>query len=172
MQIVEKANDILKTMWDINYPIKVNDILHTVREKYWYSIELYEYDFPDSEWFVSWMTKKKDGKYHIILNPNQAIWRYRFTAMHELGHVVLWHLESNNMLVNFAYRKSSQYTYDNRQLEVEANRFSAEILMPELEVKKQLMLLDKIEDMAIYFWVSEQAMYVRLSVLWLLDDQS
>lgn len=164
-----KAQEILSSMGNIIFPIKVNDVLNTIKEKYGYDIQLYEYDFSESKWFVSWMTKKEWDQYHIILNPNQWIGRYRFTAVHELWHIVLWHFESQDTLVN-VFRKESGYSENERLLENQANEFSAELLMPEDEVFKQSILKDKIEDMAQYFWVSEKAMHVRLSNLELLSN--
>lgn len=44
-----KAQEILSSMGNIIFPIKVNDVLNTIKEKYGYDIQLYEYDFSESK---------------------------------------------------------------------------------------------------------------------------
>lgn len=73
------------------------------------------------------------NKYKIFTNPFDGAQRQRFTIAHELGHIVLEHLEVEDNLkeptLNILNREiefdSSSYQ------EKEANKFAAELLMPE-----------------------------------------
>ncbi len=87
--------------------------------------------------------------------------RQRFTIAHELGHFVLGH--------GGAYRDSpDEFSLTNHNpLEIEANRFAAELLMPEdvlsyLVVKKGINDIAKLADM---LQVSQVAMQYRLKNL-------
>ncbi|CAM4127853.1 ImmA/IrrE family metallo-endopeptidase [Pluralibacter gergoviae] len=101
-----------------------------------------------------------DGKV-IRYNPTDSGKRQRFTVAHELGHYMLGH--------GHAFRDPSAHFsmsyYDPR--EVAANKFAAEILMPELAVKvliKQRKITD-IKELARIFDVSINAMSYRLQSL-------
>lgn len=94
----------------------------------------------------------------IFYNPDDSRVRRRFTVAHELGHLCLNH--------GFAFRDPSQnfsrFHYDIN--EVEANKFAAELLIPEAAIK---ILIDKrgitdAERLAKIFDVSLNAISYRL----------
>ncbi|QTK47137.1 MULTISPECIES: ImmA/IrrE family metallo-endopeptidase [Xanthomonas] len=93
-----------------------------------------------------------------ILDPEN---RRRFTIAHELGHHVLQH----GMRFRDTSSAFSSGSYD--PVEVSANRFAAELLMPVYSVK--VLVVDhgvtSIPQLAEAFKVSEQAMYYRLKNL-------
>jgi len=64
------------------------------------------------------------GQRHIFVNKNDPPTRQRFTLAHELGHAVL---HSGENLID--YRRNLEGSNDRK--EVEANKFAAEVLMPE-----------------------------------------
>lgn len=91
--------------------------------------------------------------------------RQRFTIAHELGHFVLGH--------GGAYRDSpNEFSLANHDpLEIAANRFAAELLMPE-EVLNLLILKKGIKDIAKLsnmLQVSQIAMQYRLKNLGLIS---
>jgi len=70
----------------------------------------------------------------IIINNRKSDNRMRFTLAHELGHILIpWHLGSiiDNTLLPAEGDKLDEYGY----LEMEANRFASELLMPSIWVK-------------------------------------
>jgi Zn-dependent peptidase ImmA (M78 family) len=84
---------------------------------------------------------KKIDKPKIYINSKRHLVRQRFTLAHELGHVIIpWHTgniishntnfsvyeENGDVVTNF----NSREDYDYRQIESEANRFAAELLLP------------------------------------------
>lgn len=74
--------------------------------------------------------------------------RMRFTLGHELGHIIMHKFPTNNM-------------------EKEADRFSAEFLMPSPEIKKDLnnVTLHKLADLKLYWKVAMSALLVKSSTL-------
>jgi Zn-dependent peptidase ImmA (M78 family) len=122
---------------------------------------------------VSGMLVLKDRNAIISINKAHSENRKRFTIAHELGHYLL-HKNSASVFIDKAPvflrdKKSS----DGTQLqEIEANRFAAELLMPEgllreKILKKQLDIenVNAIGKLAKQFKVSPQALTVRLTKL-------
>jgi Zn-dependent peptidase ImmA (M78 family) len=111
----------------------------------------------------------------IGVNSFQHPNRQRFTIAHEIGHFVLHEIDVH---VDKGYRMvlrdgTSSQAID--ALEIDANRFAAELLMPENMVRKDVReLLHDIEDeaglqtLAHRYKVSSQAMAFRVSNLGLL----
>jgi Zn-dependent peptidase ImmA (M78 family) len=102
----------------------------------------------------------------IRYNAMEPLVRQRFSIAHELGHYVLAHGDAfRDTARNFT---SGQFD----RKEVDANRFAAEILMPE-EAVNQLIRSDGISDLsklAREFHVSEAAMKYRLKNLgWITE---
>lgn len=63
----------------------------------------------------------------VIVNSSLPLKRQRFTLAHELGHLIIpWHLGT---IVDDIYTDAYK-NYSYQELEQEANRFAAEILMP------------------------------------------
>lgn len=90
--------------------------------------------------------------------------RYRFTLAHELGHILLGHLDTGRMLS----RKNSNELWIYEKAEKDANKFAAELLMPKDKVLEQIETNDDIntiEDLAFKFDVSRAAMSIRLEVI-------
>lgn len=102
-------------------------------------------------------------EYIITINSNDPVSRQRFTLAHELAHFIKHRkqLDSGGILDNALYRSLLP-----EQLEWEANRYAAQLLMP-LSAMKKLWLegLRDIEDFADRLGVSEHAASIRLSEL-------
>jgi len=98
--------------------------------------------------------------------------RQRFTIAHEIGHLVLHEMEIH---VDKGYRVALRNSVSSRAVdpaEIDANRFAAELLMPErfLERDVRLFLHDveddtELKDLAYKYRVSTQALAYRLGNL-------
>lgn len=96
----------------------------------------------------------------IYFNPTEPLVRQRFTVAHELGHHFFNHGERPR-------DSAPQFSAYADPVEAQANRFAAELLMPEGSVR--LLIVDhKVTDistLAQHFNVSEIAMKYRLKNL-------
>ncbi|UQA87518.1 ImmA/IrrE family metallo-endopeptidase [Gardnerella swidsinskii] len=101
-----------------------------------------EYDCVESSGFtINNGMNSKNGKKVISINKFEPDYRQRFTIAHELGHIILGH-------EGISYRFSDTSNYKNtiaRMNEVAANKFAAELIMPEKLVK--LVLIDSIQEL-------------------------
>ncbi len=90
----------------------------------------------------------------IEYNDRHPTVRKRFSIAHEVGHLVLGHSV-----------KSDIFSYSSRDpVEVEANIFAAELLMPFKWLKEDLKGYGvKIDELAYKYWVSKEAMGWRIS---------
>jgi Zn-dependent peptidase ImmA (M78 family) len=111
-----------------------------------------------------------DGSYQINVNAGDPIVRQRFTTAHELGHYALHrHLIGRGIDDDRAYRSTSVGRYYNTRIgpreETEANRFAANLLMPEhllATAKKRGLASPK--QLAEAFLVSLPAMRIRMGL--------
>jgi len=108
-----------------------------------------------------------DGNPVIIFQPSGYGKRDRFTVAHELGHFCLQHGQHGHR-----FRDQTQnfniHNFDPK--ERAANRFAAELLMPENVVLYAVRQSDMktVEEMSNYFDVSGLAMRIRLQGLGIL----
>ncbi|MBF2755932.1 MAG: ImmA/IrrE family metallo-endopeptidase [Gammaproteobacteria bacterium AqS3] len=119
---------------------------------------------------ISGQIKREDGEYVIRINRYEKRERQRFTIAHELAHYLL-HRElidrsPNGIQDNVLYRSGQPI-----EIEYEANRLAADIVMPRSLVEEKFDALsreglsdeDLIKQMASEFQVSLTAMEIRLS---------
>ncbi len=97
----------------------------------------------------------------IVFNLGHPVGRQRFTIAHELCHHLLKHIEQFHVDLAVREEAGSGHDYD-RGSEKEANRFAAELLMPEDWVKTHAREITDIESLAKAFAVSDLAMGYRL----------
>jgi len=123
---------------------------------------------------ISGAIVRKDGRVVIAVNPAHHINRQRFTIAHELGHYFLHEGLQQHVDQNFrvAWRNADSSKAIN-WIEIQANRFAAELLMPTSFLKNDLDALDKIDKrtvalLATKYVVSPEAMKIRLSQLGIL----
>ncbi|GDL91046.1 hypothetical protein BvCmsKSP035_02636 [Escherichia coli] len=106
----------------------------------------------------------KKGVPRIYFDSSEHSNRQRFTVAHELGHHVLGHTQDGE------YHRDNVGNYSTGARdyrEVEANKFAAELLMPESAIR-QLVSREGIDStlrLASIFNVSEAAMHWRLKSL-------
>ncbi len=109
-----------------------------------------------------------EGELLIRLNRDESRQRQRFTLAHEIAHALLHrHVIEDlpaGIVDNAVYRSGAS-----EQIEFEANRLAAEILMPWSAVQERVQELggdisdEDIETLATEFGVSVPAMEIRLS---------
>lgn len=108
----------------------------------------------------------------IGVNSGHAKTRQRFTIAHELGH---WFLHQQQEPVHVdrrfeVYRRSAESATGDNVAEIEANRFAAELLMPEHFLERDLRDRysidladeDEVSELANRYAVSQPAVTFRL----------
>ena len=103
----------------------------------------------------------KNGTWHISVNSLHHWKRQRFTLAHELGHFFLHRWKCQNFTDKMLFRKN-----ETSPMEVEANNFAADLLMPEREFRDYIgEKSSKVEELAEHFAVSALAVRVRAKKL-------
>lgn len=99
---------------------------------------------------------KQDERYDEIRYNEKHNWhRKRFTIAHEIGHL-LFNTSCNKSFLSFDFIKDP--------IEVEANQFAAELLIPLASIKKDLKNPgDKVPEIAWKYIVSQEAMGWKIS---------
>lgn len=127
---------------------------------------------------VSGATLYKEGKFNIVVNSSKPANRQHFTLAHELGHYFLHKelLRKDGGLIDedqqldvakILYRRDDA---EYREVERQANRFAASLIMPRWLVVDAWNATHSVESCAKIFKVSQSAMSIRLSELNLGDD--
>ncbi|PAV98586.1 hypothetical protein CJD50_03700 [Hafnia paralvei] len=107
------------------------------------------------------LKQSKDGSWIMTVNSLHHPHRQRFTIAHELAHYVK-HTIHTKEFVDKAFFRDGKIN----QMESEANRFAAELLMPEDEFKRFVCETSKkVMDIASYFQVSSMAVRIRAKQL-------
>ncbi|MCA1701740.1 MAG: ImmA/IrrE family metallo-endopeptidase [Actinobacteria bacterium] len=104
------------------------------------------------------------GRWHIRLNGAEPPTRQRFTLAHELKHIL--DAASEDVI----YRHLPDGPARERQIEAVCDHFAASLLMPKAWVKRHWGA--GVQDIAALAWrfeVSQQAMFIRLMNLGLID---
>ncbi|MBK5545963.1 ImmA/IrrE family metallo-endopeptidase [Pseudomonas sp. TH04] len=100
--------------------------------------------------------------FYCDYNNSEIVYRNRFTLAHELGHVLLGH-------VNEATPQQRDTTFGNyNPIERAANAFAAELVMPEQKVRELFAGASSVPQMSEAFGVSNAAMSYRLKNLGLI----
>lgn len=128
---------------------------------------------PNDDDFSGFLFRSSDAPPVIGLNSNHPATRKRFTVAHELAHLLLHStsgLHVDEIVVKMRDRKASEGT---DEYEMEANRFAAELLMPQKFLEEDIQSMgiihadddEAIARLAKRYCVSKQAMAIRLSSL-------
>lgn len=171
--IRKKANAILIETKQKSIPINLDVIAEYL------SIDVLYEDLEDK---MSGFLVVKDGFASAAINKNHHINRQRFTLAHEIGHFHL-HIDENaseDMFVDrLVFNRDKTASKGEVQAEIEANKFAAELLMPEQLLKnhiaryyssKDLEDDETISELANEFVVSTTAMGYRLGGLGLVSS--
>ena len=120
------------------------------------------------------LLRDREGNAIIGINSAHHENRQRFTIAHEIGHYLLHsgeptYIDRNNLeRINF---RSSFSDATNPIEEIQANKFAAELLMPQEMLVEDIMNIENIEDtdfvddLAKKYRVSKQALTIRLTRL-------
>lgn len=160
-KISQKELEIIRRYTD-EYPVKLGQIAKDL------GILVKVTNMPAG---ISGQISREGDHYMIRVNRNEARERQRFTISHELAHYLLHRpvIDSSpdGITDNVLYRSGKP-----EQIEFEANRLAAEIIIPsdvvERELKQQfggLVTEATIEALASKFEVSKAAMEIKLSNL-------
>jgi Zn-dependent peptidase ImmA (M78 family) len=127
----------------------------------------------DVEVSISGMLVIKGERAHLILNQLHPIGRMRFTLAHELGHYLL-HRDKASVFIDETalFYRGARAKQGVDPMEIEANAFAAELLMPENVLRAELGARplhseydDEIQKLAPRYGVSAAAMTNRLKTL-------
>ena len=150
---ISSAAELLQKLSINEYPIDLNVIL----QKYDITLEAAKFNNDD----LSGMLIGENGNYKIIVNENHSQNRKSFTIAHELGHYFL-HRDLQDKCEDQVFFRGA--TSDN--IELQANIFAGELLMPENEFKNEILIgVNTIPELANYFGVSTLAVRVRAKQL-------
>lgn len=113
---------------------------------------------------ISGMIKRTDdteGGFSIYVNASHPVTRRRFTIAHECAHAMLHpELIGDGIVDDGLYRSGLS-----NSVEAQANRMAADILMPRSRLNELIQQgTTDVHSLAESFWVSEQAMAIRLGV--------
>lgn len=154
--MIMTAQQVLDKYWNGSIPVNPNAIAKEV------GISVFKAKLPDTYSGIIWKNPKI-GRIEIITNEKHHSNRRRFTIAHELGHY--FSTEEFDGQIDDA-KDLLMFNRDNHSTpeEIAANRFAAELLMPEYAVKYAIIekSLTTITKLANLFEVSESAMNVRL----------
>jgi len=161
MNAYSSAREILDTIGISRMPVSLPKIARNL------NINI-EYAPLDDE--LSGMAFVRDGEKHILTNSLHHPNRQRFTIAHEIGHHVL---HAKELLAGVhvdkgILRRDTISSEGSDRMEIEANAFASELLMPTAAVSEALgqdFDLDdskKVEQLAKRFKVSNAAMQHRL----------
>lgn len=132
-------------------------------------IAVYEAKMENS--LSGYISKDEEG-YYICVNDKHAATRQQFTIAHEIGHFILHKevLDSGNLLPtmykigNGIIPALPRADYTNcmyREMETEANKFAADLLMPKEEFIKKANECEDLVELALAFKVSVGAASIR-----------
>lgn len=113
---------------------------------------------------------RKEERFEILVNKNDAGVRQRFTIAHEIGHYFLHrdHIKSEELHIDtILYRTDKESKEEIKEREKEVDYFAGALLMNKTLLEK-LRSENTITELAEIFDVSVSAMTVRLDVLGLL----
>lgn len=152
---MSNAQSVLDQYWDGNLPVRPEVIAGRA------GIELRPVVKSNQSGYYYY----NNGQPYIEYNPEDGLERRRFTVAHELGHHFNgdWEAPRLDTVHNFSFNEWNP-------VEVNANRFAADLLMPESLVRFAVLQqgITDLENLADLFRVSGTAMYYRLLNLGLL----
>ena len=119
--------------------------------------------------------RKEEDTYRVYINDSHAPARLMFTLAHELGHYFYDkdYLESYSEIIDlskqslkiFFIKQTCVIDPKMRLMDINANQFAAELLMPENKFIKIWNKETTPEQVAKFFGVSVEAVKIRASVL-------
>lgn len=135
-------------------PVPVEDVADFV------GLKVIPYGFPKE---VSGVLVVSDDVMAIGVNKAHVPVRQRFSIAHEIGHFMLSHDDFFFLDFTDSTLENLNREETNKDAEVEANEFAAELLMPTEMVKRDFRPGEtNPKEMAAAYGVSEQALWIKL----------
>ena len=157
---IEKSAKIVKDALNLNSPINLNYLINTIN-LLGGNFTIIEKNNEYVESYTTFYKKDNEIKFEIICK-NSSEKRLIFLILHELGHLFL------NMVSSDEIKEKNEYNskYLNKYDDWAANQFAAEILMPKKEFidycyKTCNNNIVNIKNVANYFNVNKQAVKIR-----------
>lgn len=159
--ITDKMNDDQKKIYGKyknTFPFKIVEFINEL------GIKVIASDMSNN---ISGSITKMGETFTIYINNSHASTRLRFTLAHELGHYFndREYLESNNQIQDLSKQANPNIDCSMQKMDVEANKFAANLLMPEEKFKEIWNLKNTPEKVANFFGVTIEAVKIRASVL-------
>lgn len=131
---------------------------------------------PEPNDFSGFLYQSGNSAPVIGVNSRHPPNRRRFTIAHELGHLLLHSKQGVHLDQAVVQMRGEKAGTGTDEHEIEANRFAAELLMPQPFLEKDLAAMGEIfaddekavAQLAKRYGVSSQAMAIRLSTLGLI----
>ncbi len=152
-QDIEKHANDLRKAWDLGLD-PIPDVIALLEEK---RIKVFELEAPDE---FSGLSSRTDGIAVIVVNKNVNIVRKRFTALHELAHLVLTFPDA----MDDKQKELLCYTFAGAFL------FPEEVFKDEFGKKRTSILLNELVLLENYYGISVQAIMRRAHGLQLISD--
>ncbi|WP_175037896.1 ImmA/IrrE family metallo-endopeptidase [Burkholderia contaminans] len=160
-RVSKEATALLRDNGVVSAPVPVDRLAESLGAKVVFN------NFNDE---ISGLLLRTESSLIIGVAKEQPPARQRFTIAHEIGHILLHNFSDVHIDKNFAVMfRSAESSTAQDILEIEANTFAAELLMPESFIERELSnaVLDVEDDeqlrrLAKKYQVSAQAMTYRL----------
>jgi hypothetical protein len=154
LSVVLKARELINKVSPTIFPVPIEAYIEHIG-----AVLRLEHDLEPSE--LGW-SFEKSGKYYICVNAKDREERQRFTACHELAHIVLGLPSEHTALPWWSYAKRSPN-------EIFCDVFAAELLLPyklfRPLVEKADISLAAVDDLAERFVASNMATGSRFATL-------
>lgn len=171
MELSEKVKQKLEELLTVDcykdYTLQLEELAKKL------DLSTFEATFTDPKLSGAIYRDEKTSNFNVYVNREHPITRRRFTMAHEIGHYIsaicgsysaeqLFNTEEGFEDLAVLYRQDGR---PNDKAEIEANQIAADMLMPEKWVKQFINDGVTIEKMAEMFFVSAQAMAIRIDNL-------
>lgn len=159
MNPTELAHQVRNRLWGDTMPVDPVTIARKL------GLRVLKADLPED---VSGALVKKQGQDPIILlHEDDSDPRKRFTCAHEIGHYIYRTNQGDSAYDYIDFRNGKSAAGTDRE-EIFANRFAANLLMPDKDVKRTYKKSGSAALTALRFDVSDDAMTIRLRTLGIL----
>lgn len=153
----ERARQVLEMFGITEPPVNVGAIAERL------GFIVAEHEFPEDTSAV--LIIEPDLK-AIGVNADHATVRQRFSVAHELGHFMHGHEDYSPRKSGETIKVEHNYNWNDphQRMEIEANEFAAELLMPEPMLRRDLAASGALDVPALArrYQVSEQALWIQL----------
>jgi Zn-dependent peptidase ImmA (M78 family) len=165
-EIEQKARDVLRQHGLQTVPINPVSLANRL------GIKVNNAKFSDDS--ISAMIAKRGENIMLLVAEQDPPYRKRFSIAHELGHHFLHLIEDGEFIDKEAdlFRgiedENVEKLNEKSWVEVQSNIFAAALLMPKDMLKKEFEKGLSVDELALMFGVSKEAMAIRLSQLELI----